>query len=54
MSEFNISDDAKEDIRESAEYYESLQTNLGHDFLDKVEEAIERIKQNPRQFPKVY
>ena len=50
MNELFISDDAKDDLRESAEYYERKQTKLGHDFLDKVEEALKRIEENPKQF----
>lgn len=54
MNELFISDDAKDDLRESAEYYERKQTKLGHDFLDKVEEALKRIEENPKQFAVIY
>lgn len=51
MNKIHLTDDAKEDIRESAKYYESKQTELGLDFLEKIEEALQRIKRNPEQFP---
>jgi len=54
MRQIKVTDDAKNDLQESAEYYEHNQTYLGHNFLDKVEEALERIKENPVQFPQIY
>ena len=54
MNELFVSDDAKGDIKDGAEYYENQQTDLGHDFVDKIEEALIRIQQNPKQFPAIY
>ena len=54
MKKLKITDDARNDMQYGAEYYENKQINLGHDFLDKVEEALHQIKENPNQFPKIY
>ena len=54
MSRIQVSDNAKEDLRNSAKYYEAKQVNLGHDFLDNVDDVLERIKENPKQFPIIY
>ncbi len=54
MSKVELTDDAKKDIRKNAKYYEGKQSGLGHDYLDEVGKALERIKQNPRQFPQIY
>jgi hypothetical protein len=54
MNHIKISSDAKKDIEESAKFYERLREGLGIDFLDKFEEALERINHNHEQFPKIY
>ena len=54
MSNILLTDDAKEDINSSAKYYETKQIGLGHDFLDKIEESLEKFRQNPKQFPQIY
>jgi plasmid stabilization system protein ParE len=54
MSKIRITDDAKNDINESAKFYEKRQKELGHDFLEEVEVSLARIRENPKQFPQEY
>lgn len=54
MNDIKLTDDAKEDLRDGVIYYEDKQAGLGQDFIEKVEEALERIRKNPKQFPKIY
>jgi len=54
MNELFISDDAKDDIKHGAAYYEEQQANLGHEFIDEIEKALIRIQQNPKQFAVIY
>ncbi len=42
------------DLKDSIEYYNQQQEGLGNDFADKINAAFERIKDNPKQFPKAY
>ena len=49
-----LTENAKEDILHQAKYYEEQQENLGKDFLEKVEHTLQRIEENPEQFPKIY
>ncbi len=42
------------DLEESIEYYNLQQENLGDDFAEKINFTFERIKENPKQFPKEF
>jgi len=44
---------AEVDIKDSKEYYDLEQDGLGDKFVEDVEGTLERIKQNPMQYPKV-
>jgi toxin ParE1/3/4 len=46
-------DEAKEEMRESAHWYEEKRAGLGADFVDAVERALELIEEHPRRFVKV-
>src|ERR1700690_1894586 len=48
-----VSLEARADIFESAVYYDEQRPNLGYEFMDEVEYAILRIRENPEQFPVV-
>ncbi len=43
---------AEEDLEESFEYYENQQSGLGEEFLVEVKTTLNRITENPKQFPK--
>ena len=43
-------DEAKEELRESAHWYEQKRDGLGDDFVSSVERALEIIETRPRQF----
>jgi toxin ParE1/3/4 len=42
---------AKTEMREARDYYEEQKPDLGFEFVEEVEDGIERIQQNPRGFP---
>jgi len=42
---------AAEEMRAAAAYYETRERGLGDQFLDEVEEGLERIQQFPRLWP---
>lgn len=46
-----LRDEAENDIREAASWYESQRLRLGHEFLDAVEASFTSISDNPLQFP---
>ena len=39
------------EMAEAAEFYESRQAGLGHQFLDAIDRAVEDIEENPRRWP---
>ena len=43
--------DAAEEMRAAAAYYEAREQGLGEQFLDEVEEGLQRIQQFPRLWP---
>jgi len=51
--EIIISPEAENELNISKEFYESKQEGLGKDFVKEVDKTIDRIAQNPEQFPKV-
>lgn len=44
---------ARKDITEAAEHYERARQGLGAEFLDRVEEGIDKISANPLAYRKV-
>tara|TARA_B100000949_G_C14216865_1_gene422745 strand:+ start:324 stop:611 length:288 start_codon:yes stop_codon:yes gene_type:complete len=46
-----LKQEAKEDIINAYEYYESLQLNLGIKFIEHLENLLEYIQKNPLHFP---
>ncbi|MCF8370846.1 MAG: type II toxin-antitoxin system RelE/ParE family toxin [Bacteroidales bacterium] len=52
--EIRISPFAELDLEESVEFYNLQKEGLGHEFAQVVSDIIERIKQNPFQFPNKY
>jgi hypothetical protein len=51
--EIIISPEAEIELNISKEFYESKQEGLGKDFIKEVDNTIDRIAENPEQFPKV-
>jgi toxin ParE1/3/4 len=45
---------AKDESEESKEYYESIRPGLGKEFAEEVDFTLQRIQENPEQFPEVY
>lgn len=45
---------AELDLQVAFEWYELQKEKLGIKFIHQVDKIIERIKSNPKQFPKVY
>lgn len=46
--------EARDELDEAYNWYESQQSGLGDNFLEKVDEALERICQMPESYPVVY
>lgn len=44
---------AKQEINAAAESYERKSAGLGHKFLDRVEQALAKIKRNPKGYQKI-
>jgi plasmid stabilization system protein ParE len=44
---------AEEDIIESYDYYQNEKEGLGVEFVQEVKKTINRIEDNPNQFPKI-
>ena len=45
---------AEIDIIESAEWYSKQKELLGDEFVDEIDNAIERIENNPNQYERVH
>ena len=45
-----IKEQAVEDLKAAYDYYEEKKMNLGSTFLDKVDDCLRRIKNNPLQY----
>ena len=50
----SIRKEAEADIAEAYQYYESCHESLGSDFVLCIEESIDRIEKNPRQYKTLY
>jgi toxin ParE1/3/4 len=48
-----ILDEAREELRQSAHWYEDKRSGLGDDFLDAVQNAFELIEQHPKRFKRL-
>jgi plasmid stabilization system protein ParE len=46
--------EARNELDEAYSWYESQQPGLGDDFLEQVEEALDRTCQMPESYPAVY
>lgn len=46
--------EVREELDEAYNWYESQQVGLGDDFLDSVDETLNRICQIPESYPVVY
>ncbi len=53
MSQVRLDREAKQEIQESAAWYESRSKGLGSLFLDEVADSISRIAQHPLMYAKV-
>lgn len=51
MPEIAFHTNADEEMRTAAAYYEARERGLGDQFLDDVEEGLQRIQQFPRLWP---
>lgn len=45
---------AREELTESAKWYEERKTGLGDEFLDEIESKLERIARKPNSYSIVY
>ena len=48
-----LSSEAEADLAEAFDWYEQQQRDLGREFVAKVEESLDRILSNPRQYQEV-
>jgi len=46
--------EVRKELDEAYSWYESQQLGLGDDFLEQVDEALDRICQMPESYPAVY
>jgi toxin ParE1/3/4 len=53
MAEVVVRPEAQADIREAALWYESRRSGLGSEFTLRFDVLVERIAQNPLQFPEI-
>lgn len=53
MAEVIVRRGAQADIREAALWYESRRPGLGSEFTLRIDALVERIAQNPLQFPEI-
>jgi len=44
---------AEADLKIASDWYASQKARLDLEFIDEIEKSLERIKQNPQQFPVV-
>lgn len=54
MAEIVFLKKAVEDIRTSRDWYDEKEENLGRLFLEKVNESITSIAENPKAYPEKY
>ena len=51
---FILTKPAREDLEETSSYYESQSSGLGHQFVQRFEETIEKILERPESWPKYF
>lgn len=51
--ELRLLDEAREEMRQSAHWYDDQREGLGDDFLDEVHGAFERIEEHPKRHKRV-
>ncbi len=49
-----LTEEAESDIQDAATWYESQRDRLGHEFLDEILLATQKIQSNPKAYPIVY
>jgi len=49
-----LRDEAEHDLADAASWYEQQRTGLGHEFLDDVQSVLDRIGEDPLNFPIVH
>ncbi|WP_116366880.1 type II toxin-antitoxin system RelE/ParE family toxin [Parahaliea mediterranea] len=54
MLAIRIRDEAEQDLKEAAQWYERQRSGLGHQFLNQVLIALDAIGANPTSFPVAY
>ena len=54
MSEVRFRESAQKDVQQAFEHFESQSPGLGVTFIERVEEASERISRNPEQYQTVF
>lgn len=52
--QLSVRKEAEADIAEAFEYYESCRNNLGHDFLQSLEESLYKIQRNPLLYKEIH
>jgi plasmid stabilization system protein ParE len=53
INKINFTTDAENDLRESVIWYNTQQKGLGQKLVEEVENVMNRMLENPLQFPKV-
>ncbi len=51
MKEVRFLRPAELEMLDAAQYYEQQATGLGRDFLDKIDSAVQDIRENPERWP---
>ncbi len=49
-----ITPTAEQDIQTGRNWYESQQSQLGVDFIDAIENTIQKVQSNPNVFSRIY
>lgn len=53
MKPLSLSPEADEEIRHTFDWYESQREMLGLRFVDALDELLDRVRQNPSQYPRI-
>ena len=53
MKSLSFAPEADEELRHTFDWYESQREMLGYRFVDVLDELLERVRQNPSQYPRV-
>ena len=54
MTEIEFRPAAAADLEEAAQWYETKQSGLGHEFLEEARATLDAIAENPKQFRVLY